>query len=207
VLIGFDVVALVSFKFAVPLLNSKAAPFAVIVIAAGELAVVGATFIVKLVPLVTLATVALFASPVPSSDIVATRPAVLSHVTVVLDAVVLQFERTTPHAVTVMPEPLLSAGCDMTNEVWSGIDVTRVFPCVPPEMLFWTPAPAKYIPGHRFAVLSHVTLELPATILQPVKVTGTVWFAIPTACLTDAPPTTVHAFIAPVPFQLLVDAG
>lgn len=206
-LIGFDVVALVSFRFAVPVLNSKADPFAVIVMVAGELAVVGATFMVKLVPLVTLLTVALFASPVPSSDIEATRPAVLSHVTVVLDAVVLQFERTTPQAVNAMPVPVVIAGWDITKEVWLRIAVTFVFPWVPPVMLFWMPAPAKYIPGHRFAALSHMTVELPATILQPVKAIGAVWFAMPMACLTDAPPAVVHAFIAPDPFQLLEEAG
>ncbi len=64
-LIGLVVVALVSAKFAVPVLNSKADPFDVILIVAGELAVVGATFMVKLVPLVTELTTALFARPVP----------------------------------------------------------------------------------------------------------------------------------------------
>lgn len=173
-LIAFVVVALVSPKFAVPVLNSRADPLAVIVIVAGELAMVGATFMVKLVPPVTALTTALFASPVPSSDIEATSPAVLSHVTVVLEGVVLQFERTTPHAVTVMPVPVVIAACDITKEVELGIAVTWVLPVVPPVMPFWMPAPAMYIPGHRFAVLSHVTVKLPETILQPLNVIGVV---------------------------------
>ena len=155
---------MVSLKFAVPVLNSRAEPFAVIVIVAGALAVVGAAFMVKLVPLVTELTTALFASPVPSSDIEATSPAVLSHVTVVLDAVVLQFERTTPQAVTVMPLPEAIAACDIAKEVWLKIAVTRVLPGVPPVTLFWMPILVTYIPGHKFAVVSHVTVKLPETI-------------------------------------------
>ena len=72
------VVNILSERLAVPPLNSAAAPLAARVRPLPG--VVGATFMLKLVALLTLATVALPARPVPLSAMPLIRPAVLSQV-------------------------------------------------------------------------------------------------------------------------------
>ena len=107
VLMALVVVNMVSVRLAVPPLNSAAAPDATMVKALP--AVVGATFIVNAVALVTEATVALAAKPVPANDMPLMRPAVLSQVTATLAAVVTALVRVTPAAVRVRPVPVAEA--------------------------------------------------------------------------------------------------
>ena len=79
--------------------NSSALPLPVSVSAVPG--VVGLALITNVVAFVIELTVALFAKPVPVSPMPTTRPVVLSQVTVVLAAVVVQFVNVMPFAVNV----------------------------------------------------------------------------------------------------------
>ena len=200
---GLVVVIIVSARFAVPVWNSAAAPDAVIAMALGELVVVGAAFIVKLVPLVTEATVALLASPVPDRDIPLTSPVVRSHVTKTEPEVVTQLVKTAPHAVRESPVPVACAACESRKRVPLVIELTVVFPSVPPVRLPGMLGPVTYMPGHKAAVLAQVTAALPLVVAQEVRLIGVVLFEVPMDCRMEPPPTVVQELSAPEPLQLL----
>ena len=160
----------------------------------------GAAFIVNDVPLVTEETVALFASPVPDRDIPLTSPAVRSQVTSVPE--VTQLVKTTPHAVKESPVPVPCAACERTKSEPFVMELTVVFPNVPPVILPGILEPVTYIPGHKDAVLAQVTAVLPPVVEQPVKIIAAVLLEVLMDCRIEPPPTVVQAFIAPDPFQL-----
>ena len=167
VLIAFVVVNIEASGSAVPPLNSAAAVVALRVSAVP--AVVGATFMLKVVALVTEATTALFANPVPVSDMPFTRPAVLSHVTATLAAVVVAFVKVTPQAVSVSPVPVPVAACESTKVVAFVMEATVVLPVCVPLMLPAMLGPVTSIPGQRAAVLAQVTLVLPLVVAALVR--------------------------------------
>jgi hypothetical protein len=164
---AFVVVNMEASGSAVPPLNSAAAVVALKVSAVP--AVVGAAFMVKVVALVTEATVALFAKPVPVSDMPFTRPAVLSQVTAVLAAVVVAFVKVTPQAVSVSPAPVPVAACERTNVVAFVMEATVVLPVCVPLMLPAMFGPVMSIPGHSAAVLAQVTVVLPLVVATLVR--------------------------------------
>jgi hypothetical protein len=130
-----------------------------------------------------------------------TRPAVLSHVTAVLNAVVVALVTTTLAMFNVSPLPVPVAACDRTKVVGFVIDAMVVLPVCVPLMLPAILGPVINMPGHRFAVLLQVTVVLPLVVAAPVTVMA-VWFEVLTACRTLPAPTVVQALIEPMPFQL-----
>ena len=176
--------------------NSSALPLPVSVKAVPG--VVGAALITKVVPFVIELTVALFARPVPVSPMPATRPVVLSHVTVVLAAAVVQFVRVIPFAVSAAAVLDAVAAALMTKVVLLVIELI----VVPAAM----PGPVMIMLGHRFAVLLHATLVLALVVVQFVSTTGEVRFDCRFAWRVAPAPFVVQVLSAPVPFQLLEDA-
>ena len=176
--------------------NSRAFPLPVSVSAVP--AVVGAALITKVVPFVIELTVALFARPVPVSPMPATRPVVLSQVTVVLAAAVVQFVRVMPFAVSVAVVLVAVAAALMTKVVLLVIELI----VVPAAM----PGPVMIMLGHRFVVLLHTTLVLELVVVQFVSTTGEVRFDCRFAWRVAPAPFVVQVLSAPVPFQLLEDA-
>lgn len=176
--------------------NSNALPLPVSVKAVP--AVVGAALITKVVALVIELTVALFAKPVPVSPMPTTRPTVLSQVTVVLAAVVVQFVKLMPLAVKVAV--VLDAAAEelMTKVVPFVIELI-----VAPAAM---PGPVMIIPGQRFAVLLHSTLVPPLVVVQFVSTTGDVRFDCRFACRVAPAPFVVQVLRPPVPLQLFEEA-
>ena len=191
-LIAFVVVADAA---AVPPLNSKAAQEAVIV--NPVVAVVGAAFITKVVAFVTEATVALFARPVPVSDMPAKRPPVLSHVTVVLAAVVTQLVNEAPFTISVAA-PVAVAFAVSTNCVL--LVTEAIFVAVVPFTGMFGPLTS--MPGQSPAVLPQVTFGLPLVVVAFASVMAGVRLDCSKACRVLPAPTVVQALIAPLPFQL-----
>jgi hypothetical protein len=146
--------------------NSSALPLPVSVKAVPG--VVGAALITKVVEFVIELTVALFAKPVPVSPMPATRPVVLSQVTVVLAAVVVQFVKVMPFAVKVVVVLEAVAAALMTKVVPFVIELITA----PAAM----PGPVMIMFGHRFAVLLQTTLVLALVVVQFVSTTGEVRF-------------------------------
>lgn len=175
--------------------NSSAFPLPVSVSAVPG--VVGAALMTKVVPFVIELTVALFARPVPVSPMPATRPVVLSQVTVVLAAVVVQFVRVMPFAVSVAVVLDAVAAAPMTKVVLLVIELI----VVPAAM----PGPVMIMFGHRFVVLLHTTLVLALVVVQFVRTTGEVRFDCRFAWRVAPAPFVVQVLSAPVPFQLLED--
>ena len=172
VLIGLVVVNIESVRFAVPPLNSAAAPEAVM--ASALPGVAGAAFMVNVVAPVTVATVALLAKPVPPSDIPFTRPFVRSQVMAVLNAVVVALVKETPAAVSVRPEPVPEAACESTNVVPFVMEAMVVLPVAVPLMLPGMFGPVINMPGHSAEVLAQVTVVLPFVVAAAVMLIGKV---------------------------------
>ena len=190
------VVAIAVVRLAEAAWNSRALPLPVSVSAVPG--VVGAALITKVVPFVIELTVALFARPVPVSPMPATRPVVLSQVTDVLAAVVVQFVRVMPFAVSVAVVLVAVAAALMTKVVLLVIELI----VVPAAM----PGPVMIMLGHRFVVLLHTTLVLELVVVQFVSTTGEVRFDCRFAWRVAPAPFVVQVLSAPVPFQLLEDA-
>ncbi len=176
--------------------NSSALPLPVSVSAVP--AVVGAALITKVVALVIELTVALFAKPVPVSPMPGTRPTVLSQVTVVLAAVVVQFVKVMPFAVKVAVVLDAVAAALATKVVLFVIELI-----VAPAAM---PGPVMIIPGQRFAVLLHSTVVPPLVVVQFVSTTGEVRFDCRFACLVAPAPAVAHVLRPPVPLQLFEEA-
>lgn len=176
--------------------NSSALPLPVSVSAVPG--VVGAALITNVVAFVIELTVALFAKPVPVSPMPTTRPVVLSQVTVVLAAVVVQFVNVMPFAVNVAVLLDAVAAALATKVVLFVIELI-----VAPAAM---PGPVMIIPGHRFAVLLHTTLVLALVVVQFVSTTGEVRFDCRFACRVAPAPAVVHVLRPPVPFQLFDEA-
>lgn len=176
--------------------NSSALPLPVSVKAVPG--VVGAALITNVVGLVIELTTALFAKPVPVSPMPATRPTVLSQVTVVTAAVVVQFVKVMPFAVKVAVVLDAVAAVLMTKVVPFVIELI-----VAPAAM---PGPVMIIPGQRFAVLLHSTLVLVLVVVQFVSTTGDVRFEVRFACLVAPAPAVAQVLSPPVPFQPLDEA-
>jgi len=176
--------------------NSSALPLPVSVKAVP--AVVGAALITNVVALVIELTVALFAKPVPVSPMPTTRPTVLSQVTDVLAAVVVQFVKVMPFTVKVAVVLVAVAAALMTTVVLFVIELI-----VAPAAM---PGPVMIIPGQRFVVLLHTTVVLALVVVQFVITTGAVRFDCRFACRVAPAPFVVQVLSPPVPFQLLEEA-
>ena len=176
--------------------NSKALPLPVRINALPG--VVGAALITNVVAFVIELTVALFAKPVPVSPMPATRPTVLSQVTVVLAAVVVQFVKLMPFAVKVAV--VLDA---VAEELMTKVELLVIALIVAPAAM---PGPVMIMPGQRFAVLLHCTFVPPLVVVQFVSTTGDVRFDCRFACRVAPAPFVVQVLSPPVPFQLFEEA-
>ena len=155
----------------------------------------GLALITKLLPLVMLLTVALLASPVPLSDMPTTRPSVLSQLTVLLPALVVQFVRLRPLAVSVALL-LVAVAATLSCSVVP-------LPMLAMLQLAARPGPVRIMPGQRLAVLPQVTVLLPSTVPQLLSVMGALRLLPKLACLVAPAPEVDQALSAPLPAQLL----
>ena len=155
-----------------PPLNSAAVPEAVRVSAEPE--AVALAVIVKVVLLVTEKTEALFARPVPDTDMPTIKPAVLSQVTVLLAAVTVAFVSVTPAAVRERPVAVPVAAWERTKVLAFVTEATVVLPVAAPLVLPAMLGPVIGMPGQRPAVLVQVTVVLPEVVAAPEMLNGVV---------------------------------
>jgi hypothetical protein len=122
-----------------------------------------------------------------------TRPVVLSQVTEVLAATVMQFVKVVPFAVNVAVVLDAVAAALMTKVVPFVIELITAAAGMP--------GPIMIMLGHRFAVLEQTTLVPPLVVVQFVSTTGAERFDARFACRVAPAPLVVQGLSAPVPFQ------